>query len=328
MKKLSVFHQFLNTVKRYRLIEENSRVLVGVSGGADSVALLDLVRIVAPRMRLEVFAVHINHQLRKTAVDDERFVWELARRWGIELVVVRVNVQAYARRNHLSIEEAARWLRYLHFRRLARRLKCERVALGHNADDNLETVLLNLTRGTGLRGLAGIPLRRGIFVRPLLEVRREAIRYYLKARGIEWVEDETNEDIQIPRNLIRKVVVPILGTINPGVRENVLRSSAIIGAEDLLLDFLGTRMVERLARRGNAGVVIDINEFNSYNNVLKRRMVKALLPKIDAEAVERLLFLTEKRLRGSHQLSGGVTVTIDKENLVLPIRRQELIDGD
>lgn len=299
---------------------------MGISGGADSVCLTDLLRVVAPKWQLKLFGVHINHRLRSSAEQEERFVRDLLKAWGIKLIVVRVDVAGYAQRHRFSIEEAARQLRYETYRRVAKKQRCDRVALGHNADDNLETVILNLTRGAGLRGLAGIPIRREIFVRPLLRVRREAIREYLRAREVRWVEDETNQDVRFRRNLIRQEVVPVLKRLNPAVVDNVARGSAILAAEDMFLDFLATRVLERIARREKELVLIDSQEFNSYNNILKRRMIKVLLPQIDADTTERLIFLIQRNRGGKYLLQGDVEVEIKKGVLTVPVFQQRMVD--
>jgi len=327
VKKLSVAHQFLETVKKYRLLRSKSRVLVAVSGGADSVCLLDLLRIAAPRFNLKLYGIHINHRLRESAERDEGFVRRLFESFGTELTVVRADVRAYARRHRLGLEEAARALRYYHFQRLAGKLGCDTVALGHTADDNLETVILNLVRGAGLRGLGGIPIRREMFVRPLLEIGRQAIREYLQARGIEWVEDESNEDIRFRRNLVRQQVVPVLEQLNPAVRENVLRSCALLRAEDLFLDFLASRVLERIGVFQRNRAVIDIKEYNDYNYILRRRMVRLLVPELDALGVERVLDLAERGCQGRHQLKAGIDVYITKDKLIMPIMVRRSKDG-
>lgn len=310
------------------MVTPGDRILIGISGGADSVCLLDLFRVVAKKWRFELFGIHINHQLRQNAARDEQFVKELLNLWGIPLTVVRVNVADYARRYKLGIEDAARQLRYKNYYRVAKKLHCNRVALGHNADDNLETVILNLIRGAGLRGLSGIPIRRDIFIRPLLKIGRDAIRDYLRARAIDWVEDETNEDVKFRRNLIRQEVVPVLKRLNPALADTIARSGAIIGAEDSFLDYLATRVLEKIAHFEQRQVSIDIKEFNSYNNVLKRRMVKVLVPQIDVDATERLIFLMERGKGGEYLLTGGIEIEIRRGVLKVPVFRQRIFDAD
>ncbi len=327
MKPLSVLHQFLVTVRRYNLFKENSRVLIGVSGGADSVCLTDLLRLVAPKWNLTLFALHINHQLRETATRDERFVQELLRKWGINLTIVRINVKTYAQRRKLNLEDAARRMRYYHYEKVAKRLRCERVALGHNANDNLETVLLNLARGTGLAGISGIPVQRGIFVRPLIDIEREAIRAHLRARGINWIEDETNVDLRFRRNLLRHQVVPVLKQLNPAVVANVRRSAEIIHAEDIFLANLAHQELKAVAKRKKGWVSIDIDKFNSYNEVLKRRMIKQILPQLDYTGVEQVLYLCEHTRSGKHHLQAGVEINIKERRLTVPVCRQRSING-
>lgn len=316
MKRLSVLHQFLDTVNEYNLLRKNYRILVGISGGADSVCLLDLLNIVTPRFNLELWAIHINHQLRPEAQRDETFVRKLVGSWGIPLKVVKVNTLAFGRRHKIGIEEAARQLRYYYYQRIAKKLKCDAVALGHTADDNLETVIYHLVRGSGRRGLGGIPFIRNIFIRPLLKITRRAVRDYLTARSIEWIEDESNQDTKFIRNLIRLQVVPVLEKINPSVRENVLRSCELLRTEDSFLDSLAERALKKIYLLSSRNQpTIDINRFNRYNLVLKRRIIKLLIPEIDANGVERVLDLISRKCAGSHHLKMGTVIRIN-ENLM------------
>jgi tRNA(Ile)-lysidine synthase len=224
-----------------------------------------------------------------------------------------VNTCAYARRKKLGLEEAARELRYYHYRRWAAKSSCDVVALGHTADDNLETVIYNLVRGSGRRGLGGIPIVRDIFIRPLLKVTRRSVRDYLQARSIEWIEDETNDDPRFMRNLIRHQVVPVLEKINPAVRENVLRTCELLNAEDDFLNLLAELALQKIRQRNFPQVSIDINRFNRYNIVLRRRIIKLLIPEIDATGVERVLDLVSRSCTGSHQLKTGITLRIGKK---------------
>ncbi len=290
-RRASVYGCFLQTVERYHLFPPESKVLVAVSGGPDSVCLLDLLRIFAPERKILLIGFHLNHRLRETARRDETFVRGL---FGTEpLVVVRADVRRYAQRHGLGIEEAARFVRYRHMERIAGKMGCTRVALGHNANDNLETMLFNLARGAGLSGLAGIPVQRGIFVRPLLDLEREDIVRYLRARGLDWVEDETNKDIAFKRNLLRLQVVPALKTVNPEVVTNARRASVLLRDEDDFLDALARAALERVAKVSRNRVSVDCRVFEEYNRCLKRRIVRILIPGLDADAVERVVAFLE-----------------------------------
>ncbi len=289
MKRLSVLGQFMATVERYDLLPQGSRVLVAVSGGADSVCLLLLLRAVASRRGLTLFGFHMNHGLRKAARRDEEFVRSLFTEAGIELKVVRSDVPGYVRRHRVGIEEAGRELRYRNLARVARRFDCDRTALGHTADDNLETMLLNLARGTGPHGLVGIPVRRGGIVRPMIDLEREQVVRYLRACRAGWVEDETNRDPAFRRNLIRGQALAALREVNPAVVGNARRTARLLQDEDEFLDMLATRALDAVVVRRGIRILIDTCAFDAYNTSLKRRMVKRLVPELDAEGIERVV---------------------------------------
>ena len=321
--KLSVPGRFFATAKEYGLLPEGSGVLTAVSGGADSVCLLDLLRLAQPRLKLRLAAFHLNHGLRGTAARDEEFVRKLCRDWSIELVVARADVAGFAERHRMGIEEAGRELRYRHLERVARKLKCDVIALGHTANDNLETMLLNLARGAGPRGLAGIPVRRasdshhqdtkaqrvrtGItFVRPLIDIERGKLEQHLRSRGIEWVEDESNIEVKYRRNLVRSEVVPVLVRLNPSAVANARRAAQLLAEEGEFLDGLAEAAARDVAELDNGRVRIDILRFKDYNDTLKRRVLKLVLPELDSQAVEGVLEFCNRDTGGRLALTRGV----------------------
>ena len=204
-------------IERHGLFEGVSRVLQAVSGGADSIAMVHILKTLRREGRLRVsFAIgHVNHQLRGEASDgDEAFVRDLAGQLGIDVFCARVDVLTYAKEHRLSVETAGRILRRRELIRMAREAGCGAVATAHHADDQAETLVHRLVRGTGYRGLAGIrpviKLEGMRFVRPMLGVRREAIVDYLRGHRFGWREDHTNADTQMTRNRIRHVLLPEL----------------------------------------------------------------------------------------------------------------------
>ena len=197
----------------------SGRVLCAVSGGADSVCLLHSCLRLARGGDTTVCAAHYNHCLRGGESDrDERFVRSLCASLGVELRVGRGDVAAYARGRGMGTEEAARELRYAFLEEAADELGCGYILTAHNADDNAETMLMALVRGSGPRGLAGIPPRRGRILRPMLGATRAEIEAYLAENGLEHVEDSTNECTDYTRNRIRKLCMPVLREINPPLR--------------------------------------------------------------------------------------------------------------
>jgi tRNA(Ile)-lysidine synthase len=210
-----------DTVARHRLLARSDHVLVAVSGGPDSVALLHALTALRPEYELGLTVCHVHHGLRPEADRDAAFVEALAGRLGCPVRIVRVHVPLGGGR---SPEEAARRVRYAALTRLADETGARRVALGHTADDQAETVLMRLLQGAGPRGLAGIPVRRGRLVRPLLEVGRAAVEAYLAAQGLAAVEDATNRDPKFLRNRIRHELLPLLAAqVGPRVPEALRR---------------------------------------------------------------------------------------------------------
>jgi tRNA(Ile)-lysidine synthase len=203
-----------DAVAARRLLNHGDQVLVGVSGGPDSVALLHALVLLRPAYDLRLTVCHVHHGLRPEADRDAAFVEALGARMGCPVRVVRVTVPRGA---GLSPEEAARDVRHAALARVARETGASRIALGHTADDQVETVFMRILEGAGPRGLAGIPVRRGRVVRPLLEVDRAAVRVHLELHGLESVEDATNRDTKFLRNRVRHELLPLL-TAQTGLR--------------------------------------------------------------------------------------------------------------
>ncbi len=200
---------------RFDLIPPGSGVLCALSGGADSMYLLCRLLEGREKYGWTVQAAHLDHGLRETAKRDEEFVRAQCETRGVPLTVGRAGVAEFARREGLSIEEAGRVLRYAFLEETARQEGLDFIATGHHAGDNAETVLMNLIRGCGLKGLTGIPERRGNIVRPMLAVDRSEIEAYLTKHNVPHVEDETNTDLNYTRNKVRHQLLPLLEELNP-----------------------------------------------------------------------------------------------------------------
>lgn len=229
--------KILKTIEENKMLLRGQRVLCALSGGADSSALLDVLVKNSERLGIEVCAAHLNHMLRgEDAMHDEGFVRGKCRGYGIPLICERADVAAVARELGQSVELAARNVRYDFLRRAKQELRATKIATAHNANDNLETVLFNISRGGGIDGLCGIPPVRDDIIRPLIEVSRDEIESYILKNNISFCEDKTNADTVYSRNKIRHKAVPALVEINSRAVENAARSSKILRAEAEFLE--------------------------------------------------------------------------------------------
>jgi tRNA(Ile)-lysidine synthase len=274
--ELTALHQQIRrTIQRHGLCPPGSRVLVGVSGGSDSVALTRVLLELAEHGGFSLGPLaHLNHRLRPTADRDERFCRELAGELGLPLVIESIDVQAYAVSQRLSLEEAARRLRYDFLHRAAGQTGADRIAVGHTRDDQAETFLLKLIRGAGLTGLGGIYPRRGAVIRPLLDVSRAELRSYLDSRGQVWVDDETNENLGNPRNRIRHLVLPELDRASGGATSPAIARAAALAQEDAQwLDEVSNRRYEEMTVMLPGGIEIDAAAMADEPLPLRRRIL-------------------------------------------------------
>lgn len=212
--------EVMRTIEEERLLDGVSGICVGVSGGADSVCLLDVLCTLQPQFGYRLQAVHVHHGLRGAEADrDAAFTEDLCRRFGVPCKVVHADAAAEAKRLGISVEEAGRRIRYEAFFAT----NCDAVAVAHTRDDRMETALFHLARGTALRGAAGIPAKRGNVIRPLLRVSRKDIEAHLASRGLPFVTDSTNCSDDYTRNFIRHNIIPAFRTVNPSFDETFTR---------------------------------------------------------------------------------------------------------
>ena len=293
------------------------RVGVAVSGGADSVCLLMVLRELAPSLGLTLTVLHLNHQLRGAYSDaDERYVGELASQYGFEVRSARADVLTIAFETGDNLEQAARRVRREFFLDFLRRGVLDRVALGHTRSDQAETVLFRFLRGAGTAGLAGMrPLTQEGLARPLIEIERAEVEQFLKDRGVAWREDASNRDPRFARNRIRHDLLPRLAEENPALPATLARLAAVAADEESYWDAEIDRVVEgRLVLKPPA-VLFRVDWIGGLQPAVARRVirraiqaVKGDLRSIGMEHVERILELTADRERSARLQAPGVDV--------------------
>lgn len=247
----------LQYISEHQLFEAGAKVIVGVSGGADSVALLDMLY----SLKLECVVAHCNFHLRGAESNrDAFFVEELCEKYKLKYERIDFDTEAYAVQNSISIEMAARELRYNWFEQIRTIHLADRIAVAHHRDDSVETILLNLVRGTGIRGLTGISPQNGYIVRPLLCLGRDEILEYLKERKLSYVDDSTNNEDLYTRNKIRLNIIPLLETINPSAKEAIIRTAGHLAQVETVYKFYIEQAKNDIFKDNR----IDIKKFVQY----------------------------------------------------------------
>ena len=256
-------------------LEAGAGLVVAASGGVDSTVLLDVLDGLGYRLHV----AHLDHALRPHSAADSRFVAAEAKRRGLPCSVARRDVGAYARTEGLSLEEAGRRQRYAFLDRVADQAGVECIALGHHADDQAETVLLRLLRGSGATGLGAMEIARaGRYLRPLLRVRRAEIEKYAHQRGLRYRADPSNCDPRFLRNRVRRELMPLLESYNPNIAEVLNRTAALLKAEDDLLAALTQKALDTvICKRCNDEVALDSARLVAYHIAVQRRVLRAVL---------------------------------------------------
>lgn len=259
-----------NAISMYDMFSNGDSIYVGLSGGADSVSLLLILNDLKDIYNINVHAMHINHQLRgEESLRDENFCIELCKRFDIRLCIERIDVKSYCKEHRTSLEEGARILRYKCFQKLAN----GKIATAHTLSDNCETILHNLTRGTGLKGLTGIPPVRDNVIRPLIFCTRQEIEDFLLAKGVNFVTDSSNLSNDYTRNKIRHNVVPILKEINPQFEKKVLDTVEILNEDGSYIDSIANEVFE--SNVSNDGKTLNV-DLRKYHNAIKHRCITRL----------------------------------------------------
>jgi tRNA(Ile)-lysidine synthase len=268
------------TIHEHSLVAAGDAVLVALSGGPDSVALLHILSRLRKRMKVTLAALYVNHQIRpRAAKQEEGFCQKLCDKLGVTLTIERADIPALARKQKKGLEETARDFRYALFENQARLGGYGKIALGHHIDDRVETILFRILRGTGRTGLRGMPIKRGKIIRPLYHVTKEEIYVYLKRHRLPFCIDQSNTSCDFARNYIRnKLLVDIRKRLNPAVDAALLNLSEITAEEESFLQQFVSRVREKISGITVGGKIeLDLRSFSKYDRWLRRRLLRHCL---------------------------------------------------
>jgi len=308
-----MLNEFAFVLQQQCRVKPGGSLLIGVSGGADSVALLLLLRELSGAMQLDLHVAHLDHALREGSAADAVWVAELSRKLGVTCVCERIDAAELARQRGQGVEEAARFARHQFLHRQADRYSTAAIALGHHQGDQAETVLLRLLRGSGTTGMSGMAYRRGRLIRPLLGLRREQLESYLREVGQAWLTDPSNHNLDLTRNRVRHQLLPQLASFNPQIEASLCRMAQRFARDEDCLAELTTVAFERLVQSSGGFFFLSIKALLGVHPALRMRLYRQLLHEarsslqgisaLHLEAIDALV--TAERSQASLDLPGA-----------------------
>ena len=290
----------MQTINKYKMLEKGDKVVIGVSGGPDSMTLLNILNNLKEKWNINIFVAHINHGIREEADEETEYVKNFWEKIGVPFFVKRVKVEDEAKKLKIGTEEAGRNIRYQFFEEVAKKVGANKIATAHNANDNAETVLMNLLRGTSIAGLKGIEkIRDGKFIRPIIECERSEIEEYCKEKNLNPRYDKTNQENIYTSNKIRNQLIPYLQKeFNPNIIEGMNRLATLAKEEEDFLSKIVKKEYERIRIsvrqdemlnrekylkqeekrkaeewKTKASVVLNLKEFNKLDKVIQSRLI-------------------------------------------------------
>lgn len=276
---MAVAQRVLATLKKHNMVSAGDKVLIAASGGPDSMALLHILLQLQDELGIELHVFHLNHCFRgKESAEDSRLVQDTACFWGIPCSIEEYDVPEYCSRMNKSSQEGAREVRYNLISRVAAQVGAARVALGHHADDQAETIIINLLRGSGLTGLKGfLPVRDNFYIRPLFNLRRKEIEDYCQRHGIQFRIDSSNLKTLYKRNRIRLELMPLLEEYNPALVTTLVRTGNVLRDEDEFLEEEACKIYSStVTSKEDRNFIVNINTLLTHPTALQRRVLRKL----------------------------------------------------
>ena len=270
----------LNTIKKFNLIENGDKIILGVSGGPDSISMLNILNNIRNdkklQLKFDIIVAHVNHNIRKEAIDDQKFVENFCKKINIPFYVKSIDIPQISKNQKIGEEEAGRNARYQFFDEILEKEHANKIAIAHNKNDKIETIIMNIFRGSGIAGLRGIePIKNNKYIRPLIACERKEIEQYCKEQGIEPRIDKTNFENEYTRNKIRNIIIPyIKKEFNPNIIETMDRLSNLVKEEDEYLENLvETKYKQFIKEETSKQITLDLKKFNNEEKVIKSRLL-------------------------------------------------------
>ncbi len=312
-------------IKQNKLIETGDKVLVALSGGPDSVFALHFLHKFKDKYKIDIHALHVNHQLRGTDSDeDEKFCRDLATSLNAGYRPVKVDVKNFASEIGKSLEEAARILRYTELENYANKTGADKIVTAHNMNDNAETVLLNFLKGTGISGMSGIPVQRGKIIRPFLCLTKDEILYYLKENNLNYRLDKTNLETEFQRNFLRNEIIPLIKKeINPSFERALFRNSEIFrNTKTLLSRFTGYLIQDFIGIINENEIHIDLELVEKFGTealagVFKKICASHFSLKFEFNDWKKIEAILRKQTGRKVEMSDDFIVMRDRKSLIL-----------
>ena len=289
-----MIEKVIETIKKYNLIEDGDKIILAVSGGPDSISMLDILYKIQQneKINFKIVVAHVNHMIREEAMEDAIYVKNFCKKRNIEFYLKSIDVKKIANNNKIGTEEAGRKERYEFFDELAKKINANKIAIAHNKNDNVETVFMHILRGTGINGLKGIEPKRGMYIRPLIECERKEIEEYCEENNLEPRIDKTNFENIYTRNKIRNVVIPyVQKEFNQNIIQTIDRLSKLVIEEEEYMDKQVKKVFnDLLLFEDEKEIQIDLKKFNSLEKVIKSRLILYTITRIfgSSEGIEKI----------------------------------------
>ncbi len=331
----SILEKVTHFLRKELFIDNGAKIVLGVSGGIDSVAMLDILSLLTENFLFQLSVAHYNHCLRgKNSDEDENFVKELAYQYGLNYYSSKGKVRQYAQKNTLSLEQSARILRYLFFQRVANTSGSSYIATAHTREDVAETFLMNLIRGSGLTGLSSIPLKRALnkkltVIRPIIILSKGELIEYAGKRGLKWREDESNIMLNFTRNRIRHTLLPLIKEqFNPNIVDVLNRTSKLFTSADLIIQEYIERYLPNLIEViENNTIGLKLQLFRTYNGFLQGEIINYLLNRyfqlayINQNVIQGLCNLIDKAVGSIFWINSKLFAIRDRDLLIFARRK-------